>query len=133
MKHLLQITLIKNTYVQVIVALSWLSALAKLWTGVAFICYYVVSVKRGFIFLWVFGMSCVFLLWHSLSLPYNYFAPIPLETGRYEKLAVNQITCFNFNEYVESERHVYFNVRCMAICNMECYAQNHELILSLTY
>ena len=26
-----------------------------------------------FLFLWVLGMGCVILLWHSLSLPYNYF------------------------------------------------------------
>ena len=34
-----------------------------------FTCNYVVSV----IFLWVFWMGYVILLWHSLSLPYNYF------------------------------------------------------------
>ena len=34
---------------------------------------YVVSVWRGFLFLWVLGMGYVILLWHSLSLPYNYF------------------------------------------------------------
>ena len=28
---------------------------------------------RGFLFLWVLGMGYVILLWHSLSLPYNYF------------------------------------------------------------
>ena len=38
-----------------------------------FTCNYVVSVWRGFLFLWVFGMGYVILLWHSLSLPYNYF------------------------------------------------------------
>ena len=31
-----------------------------------------VSVRRGFLFLWVLGMGYVILLWHSLSLPYNY-------------------------------------------------------------
>ena len=31
---------------------------------------------RGFLFLWVLGMGCVILVWHSLSLPYNYFAEI---------------------------------------------------------
>ena len=36
-------------------------------------CNYVVSVWRGFIFLWVFGKGYVILLWHSLSVPYNYF------------------------------------------------------------
>ena len=38
-----------------------------------FTCYNVVSVWRGFLFLWVLGMGYVILLWHSLSLPYNYF------------------------------------------------------------
>ena len=41
-----------------------------------FTCSYVVSVWRGILFLWVLGMSCVILLWHSLSLPYNYFAVV---------------------------------------------------------
>ena len=36
-------------------------------------CNYVVSVWRGFLFLWVLGMGYVILLWHSLSLTYNYF------------------------------------------------------------
>ena len=38
-----------------------------------FTCNYVVSVWRGFLNLWVLGMGYVILLWHSLSLPYNYF------------------------------------------------------------
>ena len=38
-----------------------------------FTCNYVVSVWRGFLFLWVLGMGYVILLSHSLSLPYNYF------------------------------------------------------------
>ena len=37
-----------------------------------FTCNYMVSVWRGFLFLWVLGMGYVILLWHSLSLPYNY-------------------------------------------------------------
>ena len=41
-----------------------------------FTCNYVVSDLRGFLFLWVLGMGYVILLWHSLSLPYNYFACI---------------------------------------------------------
>ena len=32
---------------------------------------YVVSVWRGFLFLWVLGIGYDILLWHSLSLPYN--------------------------------------------------------------
>ena len=38
-----------------------------------FTCNYVVSVWRGFLFLWVLGMGYVILL----SLPYNYFAEWP--------------------------------------------------------
>ena len=41
-----------------------------------FTCNYVVSVKRGVLFLWVLGMGYVILLWHSLSLPYNYFEEV---------------------------------------------------------
>ena len=37
-------------------------------------CNYVVFVWRGFLFLWVLGICNLILLWHSLSLPYNYFA-----------------------------------------------------------
>ena len=33
-----------------------------------FTCNYVVSLWRGFLFLWVLGMGYVILLWHSLSL-----------------------------------------------------------------
>ena len=39
-----------------------------------FTCNNVVSVWRGFLFLWVLGMGCVILLGHFLSLPYNYFS-----------------------------------------------------------
>ena len=39
----------------------------------SFTCNYVVFVWRGFLFLSVLGMGYVILLWHSLSLPYNYF------------------------------------------------------------
>ena len=39
-----------------------------------FICNYVVSVWRGFPFLWVIGMGYLILLLHTLSLPYNYLA-----------------------------------------------------------
>ena len=44
-----------------------------------FTCNYVVFVWRGFLFLWVLGMGYVILLWHSLSLPYNYFSIIQQE------------------------------------------------------
>ena len=38
-----------------------------------FTCIYVVSVWEGFLFLYVLGMGYVILLWHYVSLPYNYF------------------------------------------------------------
>ena len=40
---------------------------------VSFNCNYVVSIRRGFLFLLVLGMGCVILLWYSLGLPYNYY------------------------------------------------------------
>ena len=46
-------------------------------------CKYVVSVWRGFLFLWVLGMGYVILLWHSLSLPYNYFENVVLKPQNY--------------------------------------------------
>ena len=42
-----------------------------------FTCNCLVSVRRGFLFLWVLGMGYVILLGHSLMIfPYNYFAYI---------------------------------------------------------
>ena len=50
------------------------------------------------------------LSWHSALAKFCAgVAPLRLETGRYENLAVNQRTCFNCNESVESERHVLFH------------------------
>ena len=43
-----------------------------------FTCNCVVSVWRGFLFLWVLGMGYVILFWHSMGLPYNYFYIIPM-------------------------------------------------------
>ena len=41
-----------------------------------FICYFVASVRRSFLFLLVLRIGCIILLWHSLGLPYNYFTPV---------------------------------------------------------
>ena len=38
-----------------------------------FTCNYVVSVRRGFLFLWVLEIGSDNLLWHTLGLPFNYF------------------------------------------------------------
>ena len=34
---------------------------------------FVVSVRRGFLFLLVLRIGCIILLWHALGFPYNYF------------------------------------------------------------
>ena len=39
----------------------------------SFTCNYVVSVRKGFLFLLVLEMGCVVLLWYSLGLPYILF------------------------------------------------------------
>ena len=44
----------------------------------SFTCNYVVSVRRGFLFLLVLGTGCSILLSYSLDLPYNYFACRPM-------------------------------------------------------
>ena len=49
----------------------------------SFTCNYVVFVWRGFLFLWVLGMGYVILLWHSLSLPYNYFSMFEMSELRF--------------------------------------------------
>ena len=46
-----------------------------------FTCNYVVFVWRGLFFLWVLGIGYVNLLWHSLSLPYNYYGFYCLKTA----------------------------------------------------
>ena len=50
-----------------------------------FTCNYVVSVWRDFLFLWVLGMDYVILLWHSLSLPYNYLDYSVLTSRTYKR------------------------------------------------
>ena len=47
-----------------------------------FTCNSVVSVWRAFLFLWVFGMGYVILLWHSLSLPYNYTSELTAKSTK---------------------------------------------------
>ena len=59
----------------------------------SFTCNYVVFVWRGFLFLWVLGMGYVILLWHSLSLPYNYFKYIICKMCR--KTFENPLTNIN--------------------------------------
>ena len=65
-----------------------------------FTCNYVVSVWRGFLFLWVLGMGYVILLWHSLSLPYNYLATLELILSAHIKIKSNtEIDISNKQQY----------------------------------
>ena len=41
-----------------------------------FTCNYVVSLRTGFLFVWVLGMGYIIVLWHSLSLLYNFYTSI---------------------------------------------------------
>ena len=56
-----------------------------------FTCNYVVSVWRGFLFLWVLGMGYIILLWHSLSLPYYYFTYMFIFQGILLSFIVSQL------------------------------------------
>ena len=57
----------------------------------SFTCNYVVSVRRDFLFLWVLGMDCVILLWHSLSLPYNVLG----QNRHYENMSMQYTAIFH--------------------------------------
>ena len=75
-----------------------------------FTCHYVVSVWRGFLFLWVLGMGYVILLWHSLSLPYNYFVQYLENNGQnltrfYIHIIIDDISA----EIVNHHFFLYFN------------------------
>ena len=47
--------------------ISYLGWGRELFFLLSFTCNYVVSDRRGFLFLLVLGMGCVILLWHSLA------------------------------------------------------------------
>ena len=66
----------------------------------SFACDCVVFVWRGFLFLWVLGMGYVILLWHSLSLPYNYFLSSHFHTKVKIKLNSMNGTCDFVVSYV---------------------------------
>ena len=63
-----------------------------------FTCNYVVSVWRGFLFLWVLGIGYVILLWHSPSLTYNYIKPHPPPQTRI--LVLVRIPLASFSHYI---------------------------------
>ena len=63
-----------------------------------FTCNYVVFVWRSFLFLWVLGMDYVILLWHSLSLPYNYFL---------SDFLIDEHTVKHMFLYIETVKHLF--------------------------
>ena len=70
----------------------------------SFACNYVVFVWRGFLFLWVLGMGYVILLWHSLSLPYDYFVlKIP-------QSFVTSFCAYNLLKYLVSLVSAYWTI-----------------------
>ena len=62
-------------------------------------CNYVVSVRRGFLFLLALGMGCVILLWHSLCLPY---------LSREIFYLADQFCCYDIDSTIHFIGHQYF-------------------------
>ena len=60
-------------------------------------------VWRGFLFLWVLGMGYVILLWHSLSLPYNYFG----ETGNRKMMRESMTGFLNSSREVREVQTIF--------------------------
>ena len=87
-----------------------------------FTCNYVVFVWKGFLFLWVLGMGYVILLWHSLSLPYNYF-----------KLASNRISLspLVFNMENRNLHNIFINLYYLIICIIMKTCDLEVIILDL--
>ena len=74
-----------------------------------FNCNYVVSVRRGFLFLWVLGMGYVIVLWHSLSLPYNYFVK-ETDTSGYIVIHHRRIILCPNTQLLSTQQRAYHSV-----------------------
>ena len=62
--------------------------------------------------------------WHSSFAKFRTgVAPLRLETGRYEKLAVNQRTCFNCHEIAEPELHLPLKCPLYEDLQLEMYSE----------
>ena len=87
-----------------------------------FTCNYVVSVWRGFLFLWVLGVGYFILLLHSLSLPYNYFAHSHLEkAGEFNGQFTDKFTKTEYSQFPLSDRSVPFMEEI--VVTKECVAK----------
>ena len=87
-------------------------------------CNYVVSVRRGFLFLWVLGMGYVILLWHFLSLPYNYFEALNFVWLYYYHITVKLSICLEMKGEANStffynsfEKSVYWHILVILLLN----------------
>ena len=94
-----------------------------------FICNYVVSVRRGFLFHLVLGIGCFIVLWHSLGLPYNNsYIPRPIS-----KLPLT--IKMPWNPLVESVRQcrqndyyvIYFERLFMLILSFYIFILNNKM------
>ena len=77
-----------------------------------FTCNYVISVWRGFLFLWVLGMGYVILLWHSLSLPYNY-------------LSIRSLI-ISYPKRTSVKRHPMHRIEHASLCIDKAYETNRD-------
>ena len=103
-------------------------------------------VRRGFLFLWVLGMGCVILLWHSLSLPYNYFSraansavggPIKPKFELVRALMHVIIACKNEKDQMKNSREkvetpfshhnriCYNGNQCLDLAEFQTYLSSH--------
>ena len=85
-----------------------------------FTCNYVVSVWRGFLFLWVLGMGYVILLWHSLSLPYNYFR------GDIKSQYILESFCFYLSLETVRSQSIVISYRCLILSCMKVTSEEDD-------
>ena len=64
----------------------------------------VVSVWRGFLFLWVLGMGYVILFWHSLSLPYNYLVMHSNDNTQYREIGKICVSVFSLTTILKQSK-----------------------------
>ena len=99
-----------------------------------FTCNHVVFVWRGFLFLWMLGMGYVILLWHPLSLPYNYFKEgewkaihiFPFRVTSYSALQWFQIS-IDHNILVTNKLLQQMKIKDDALCTF-CHSNNESIV-----
>ena len=87
---------------------------------------YVVSVCRDYLFLWVLRMGYLILLWHSLSLPYNYFVKAHISG---ERLQEHWSSGSNYKRVLKLSKihgHIRIILRAMALLTVYYILVSHE-------